>query len=199
MEHEIQETCYVESPEQATALLNPIRAEILSKLTEPASATEVARMINETPQRVNYHLKALEKVGLARRIGTRQVRNLVEVLYQSIARTFVISELLGWHPETVQRIKDQSSLSHLISTSDRIKRDALMLMDHSEQSEQIPSATLTMKVQLESEERRKQFVQDYVQAVQALVANYQSSNADDDTYNVILAIYPECGQGGDSK
>jgi DNA-binding transcriptional ArsR family regulator len=196
--HEFQETCYVESPEQATALLNPIRAEILSKLTEPASAAEVARMIGETPQRVNYHLKALEKVGLARRVGTRQVRNLVEVLYQSIARTFVISEMLGWKSEAVQRIKDQGSLSHLITISERIKRDALLLMEKSDQDEQIPSATLSMKVQLETVEKRNQFVRDYVALVKELVAKYQPQGEEDDAYNVILAVYPETGQGGDS-
>ncbi|ARU62887.1 ArsR family transcriptional regulator [Tumebacillus avium] len=199
MEHQIQETCYVESPEQATALLHPLRAEILSKLTEPASAAEVARMINDTPQRVNYHLKALEKVGLARRVGTRQVRNLVEVLYRSIARTFVISELLGLNPEAMQRIKDQSSLSHLITISDRIRRDALCLMEQSDQAEEIPSATLAMKLQLETEEKRNEFVREYVQLVQELVAKYQSPNPADDAYNVILAVYPDGGQGGDVK
>ncbi|TCP59245.1 helix-turn-helix protein [Tumebacillus sp. BK434] len=195
----IQETWYVELPEQATALLNPLRAEILSKLTDPASAAEVARMINDTPQRVNYHLKALEKVGLARRVGTRQVRNLVEVLYQSIARTFVISELLGLNQEAMQRIKDQSSLAHLITISDRIKRDALTLMEQCDQDVQIPSATLTMKLQLETEEKRQEFVRDYVQLVQELVAKYQSANLADEAYNVILAVYPDAGQGGDVK
>lgn len=41
MAHEQLETYVVESPEQAMALLNPLRAEILSRLAEPASAAEV--------------------------------------------------------------------------------------------------------------------------------------------------------------
>ena len=115
----IAETYVVDSSEQATVLLNPLRSEILSRLTEPASAAEVARQLNETPQRINYHLKALVKVGLAQRVGTRQVRNLVEVLFQSIARTFVLSDSLGWNAEKVKKMKDQGSLSHLITTTDR--------------------------------------------------------------------------------
>jgi DNA-binding transcriptional ArsR family regulator len=193
---DILETYLVESPEQAMALLNPLRAEILNRLTEPASAAEVARLINETPQRVNYHLKALEKAGLARRVGTRQVRNLVEVLYQAIARSFVLSESLNWNPETVQRLKDQGSLSHLISTSERIKRDALLLMEHSDEQAEIPSATLETTIRLRNREERHAFVQEYVSLVKQLVEKYQSAAEGDNAYNVIAAVYPQTSQGG---
>lgn len=189
--HEIRESYIVESPEQAMALLNPLRSEILTNLAEPASAAEVARVIKETPQRVNYHIKALEKVGLVTRVGTRQVRNLVEVLYQAIARTFVLSESLGWNPDTVQRMKDQGSLAHLIATSDRIKKDALLLLERSDENEAIPSASLQTKVHLANEEKRNAFIREYVEAVKKLVEKYQASSADHDAYNVVLAVYPD--------
>jgi DNA-binding transcriptional ArsR family regulator len=125
----IQETYLVELPEQASALINPLRAEILAQLKQPSSATEVAKKLKETPQRINYHLKTLEKVGLVSRVGTRQVRNLVEVLYQSIARTFLLAESLSIGKETIQKMKDQGSLLHLIHASERMKKDALHLME----------------------------------------------------------------------
>lgn len=188
------ETYLVESPEQAMALLNPLRAEILSRLAEPASAAEVARAINEIPQRVNYHLKALEKVGLVRRVGSRQVRNLVEVLYLAIARTYVLSEGLNWAGNTVQQIKDQGALSHLVTTAERIKRDALLLMERSDQEEDIPSATLDTSVRLASAEQRSAFVEEYVQLVNELVKKYQHSATGAETYQVILAVYPKGGE-----
>jgi DNA-binding transcriptional ArsR family regulator len=187
------ETYVVESPEQAMALLNPLRAEILSRLTEPASAAEVARGINEIPQRVNYHLKALEKVGLVRKVGSRQVRNLVEVLYLAIARTYVLSEALNWASDTVQQMKDQGALSHLVNTAERIKRDALALMERSDQEEQIPSATLDASIRLASAEQRSAFVEEYVQLVNQLVKKYQTQAQGQETYQVILAVYPKEG------
>jgi DNA-binding transcriptional ArsR family regulator len=57
---ELPNSYVVESPEQAMALLNPLRGEIVARLMEPASAAEVARQLGEQPQRVNYHLKALQ-------------------------------------------------------------------------------------------------------------------------------------------
>ncbi|MGG1660471.1 winged helix-turn-helix domain-containing protein [Brevibacillus sp. NRS-1366] len=193
MAHEQLETYVVETPEQAMALLNPLRAEILSRLVEPGSAAEVARGINEIPQRVNYHLKALEKVGLVRRVGSRQVRNLVEVLYLAIARTYVLSEGLNWVNETVQQMKDQGALSHLVHTAERIKRDALRLMERSDQEQEIPSATLDTSIRLASAEQRSAFVEEYVQLVNQLVEKYQSAAKGQETYQVILAVYPKEG------
>ncbi|WP_044640935.1 winged helix-turn-helix domain-containing protein [Risungbinella massiliensis] len=196
MEHKFLERHIVESPEQATALMNPLRAEILSNLRKPASASEVARNINESPQRINYHLKMLEKVGLVRKIGNRQVRNLVEVLYQGIAQTYVLAESLAWSPDTIQKIKDQSSLAHLIHTSDQIKKDALLLMERSDENEEIPSASLSMKVQLRDQQTREKFVQEYVDMVKELLQKYQATQqqVDGDPYQVVLAVYPEANQ-----
>ncbi|TQR30765.1 winged helix-turn-helix domain-containing protein [Brevibacillus brevis] len=195
MAHEQLETYVVEKPEQAMALLNPLRAEILSRLAAPASAAEVARGINEIPQRVNYHLKALEKVGLVRRVGSRQVRNLVEVLYLAIARTYVLSEGLNWGNDTVQQMKDQGSLSHLVQTAERIKRDAMLLLERSDQEVEVPSASLNASIQLASAEQRSAFVEEYVQLVNQLVAKYQPKEKGQETYQVVLAVYPK--QGGD--
>jgi DNA-binding transcriptional ArsR family regulator len=194
MKQAIQETYLVELPEQASALINPLRGEILAQLKQPGSATEVAKKLNETPQRINYHLKTLQKVGLVTKVGSRQVRNLVEVLYQSIAKTFLLAETLSISKETIQKIKDQGSLLHLIHTSERIKKDALLLMEQSDENEVIPSASLQMQVNLENETTREQFVEDYVSLVKDLVKKYQSNKQQAHPYQVILSVYPDLNQ-----
>jgi DNA-binding transcriptional ArsR family regulator len=197
MKPEMQETYVVEAPEQALTLLNPLRGDILSRLAEAGSATEVARALGETPQRVNYHLKALEKVGLVRRVGTRQVRNLVEVLFQAVAKTFVLSEALSMKPDTVRKLKDQGALAHLIQTADTIKREALLLMERSDAAQEVPSASLQLQVPLGDEAQRAAFVEEYVSLVQALVHKYAGDGgAGKDPYQVVLAVYPNPEAGG---
>ncbi|GGE13415.1 hypothetical protein GCM10011571_13580 [Marinithermofilum abyssi] len=169
----IQETYVVESQEQASCLLHPLRGEILSRLCSPASAAQVARSLNEPPQRINYHIKALEKANLVRRVGTRQVRNLVEVLYQAVARNYLLSDTLGWGADTVQKLKDQSSLRHVYTTAERLKRDALRLMEQTEAGQEIPSATLDAVIQLADENHREAFVQDYIRLMKQLIQKYQ--------------------------
>jgi len=197
MAQPMQETYLVELPEQASALIHPLRTEILAQLKEPSSATEVAKKLKETPQKINYHLKTLQKVGLVKKVGTRQVRNLVEVLFQSIAKTFLLAETLSISKETIQKIKDQGSLLHLIHTSERMKKDTLLLMQQADEKEHIPSASLQMQVNLSNESIREQFVEDYISVVQSLVRKYQTTDKQSHPYQVLLSVYPDPNQGSE--
>nr|WP_051318134.1 hypothetical protein [Cohnella thermotolerans] len=96
--------------------------------------------MGEVPQKINYHLKSQEKVGLVRRCGTRQVKNLIEVLYRAVARTYVIPDSFGWSDELTRRMKDQGALRQLLNVSDRIRQDALRLMDASDAEEVVRRA-----------------------------------------------------------
>lgn len=195
MMNDIQESYYIELPEQAMVLLNPLRGQILAQLMEPASAAEVARQLGETAQRINYHLKALEKAGLVRKTGTRQVRNLVEVLYRAVAKTFVLAESLSMKPETMQKMKDQSSLAHLITASERMKKDVLLLMEQSDADEIVPSAAMQLQVNLTDERQRAAFVEEYAALVQQLVERYGCSPEGSSLYHVMLAVYPKPQEG----
>lgn len=198
--HMLPEVYRLETPEQAMALLNPLRAEILRALAEPGSASEVGRQLGEAPQKINYHLKALEKVGLVRRSGTRQVRNLVEVLYQSIARTFVIPEAFGWSEDTVKRMKDQGALRHIITLSERMRDDALRLMEASDEAAELPSAAAESAVFLPDETSREAFLRDYAEAMKQLAARY-GAQAGAGKYRVMMAVYPhpDSEQGGEAN
>lgn len=210
---ELAETYTVVNPEQAVVLLNPLRGQIISHMRTPVSAAEIGRAMGETPQRINYHLKALEKVGLVRKIGTRQVRNLVEVLYQAIAKTFVLSDALGLEPATAKRMKEDASLSHLIGTSDKLKRDAMKLMEKTDSGETVHSASLSATISLAGEQARQSFVQEYLEAVRLLTEKYGAAlpalpeghpsddaadgSASRETYQVLVAVYPTIGEGED--
>jgi len=188
----LPEQLLVESAEQALALLNPLRAELLSRLDEPASASEIARTLGETPQRINYHIKTLEKAGLVRRTGSRQVKNLVEVLYQAVARTFVISDALAASAGARRKLPEQGALAGLVQTADRMRRDALLLLEQSEKKEraEIPSAVLTSAVRLASETDRQAFLREYLTAVEKVVSKYASLDEAGEAYTVSLAVYP---------
>jgi DNA-binding transcriptional ArsR family regulator len=191
----IKEVYRLENPEQALALLNPLRVEILRIMNEPASASEVGRQLRETPQKINYHLKSLEKVGLIQRSGSRQVKNLIEVLYQSISKNFIIPESFGWSEETVSRMKDQSALTHLITISERMRSDALQLMETSEESVAIPSAAMETEVYLPKEADRQAFIHDYAEAMKLLAEKY-CTDSHNNAFRVLMAVYPEPQQGG---
>lgn len=193
---DIADVYRLETPEQALALLNPMRADLLRLLAEPLSASEVARRMGETPQRINYHLKSLEKVELVRRSGTRQVRNLVEVLYRAVARTYVIPDSFGWPEELIRRMKDQGALRQLLNATDRIRQDALRLMDAADDAAEVPSAVVETSVALPDEATREAFLRDYAEAVRAVAEKYRLAEAAEGGFRAVLAVYPQIEQGG---
>src|SRR3989442_11463821 len=70
----MRDVMLIEQPEQAGALLNPIRLELLKRADEPRSCSELAEALGETPQKIYYHVKVLEQAGAIQKAEERRVR-----------------------------------------------------------------------------------------------------------------------------
>ena len=84
----MQDVLYIEDVNQAMTLLKPIRLEILKRLDEPRTCPELAEYFDETPQKIYYHVKALESAGLVEKVEERRVRGVVEGHYQASAHAY---------------------------------------------------------------------------------------------------------------
>jgi DNA-binding transcriptional ArsR family regulator len=73
-----------------SAPLAPLRQAVLEQLREPLSATEVAARLGETRQRVNYHVRALERGGLVELVEERPRRGCVERVVRATADAVVV-------------------------------------------------------------------------------------------------------------
>jgi DNA-binding transcriptional ArsR family regulator len=82
----MRDVVYLDQIEQAEALLKPQRIEVLRQLAEPRSCTEVAAGLDQTPQRVYYHVRRLLEAGLVRQVTERRVRGIREGIYQPAGR-----------------------------------------------------------------------------------------------------------------
>jgi beta-glucosidase len=63
---------------------------LLTRLRQPASATELADELSLGRQRVNYHLRALEAAGLLSLVEERQKRGCIERILLARAGAFVV-------------------------------------------------------------------------------------------------------------
>src|SRR5262245_53638880 len=87
---------FVEDAGRAAAMLNPLRLQLLEKLREPDSAAGLARQMKIPRQKINYHLRELEKHGLVEQVEERKRGNCVERIVRATARHYLISpEALG--------------------------------------------------------------------------------------------------------
>lgn len=74
--------------DQAAAMLDPMRLRLLSELAEPESASGLARRLSLPRQRINYHLKELEKAELIELVEERRKGNCTERIVQATARSY---------------------------------------------------------------------------------------------------------------
>lgn len=107
---------YVDDLRRAGVLLQPLRLRLLSLARRPASATELARTLGLSRQKVNYHVSALAGAGFLRPAGTRRRRNLTERRYQASAWSYVLHpSLLG--PVAATQLRESGETASATSST----------------------------------------------------------------------------------
>lgn len=179
----------VREPAQVRALNHPTRVAILDALRDPAAAATVARALGQPRQLVNYHMKALEEAGLIERVEERRKGNFIEVIYRSVARSFVVAAEASWTPRRAETIRQQHALGTLIDLGGRLQRDAARLLERATfEGVTIPSVAATAELRFLDEAARAAFVEGYVSALRSLVEQHASKEGE--PYRVVLAVYP---------
>jgi DNA-binding transcriptional ArsR family regulator len=183
------------------ALAHPLRVQVLEALREPAAAATVARRIGQPRQKVNYHLKELERAGLVQRVAERRVGNFVESVYRAVARSFVVSPEVTWGDgRRSEALQSQHSLETLVLLGEGLQQDAAALLDRAAfEGEQIASASVAADVHFADEAEREAFLNDYLRATAELLKQY--GKREGAPYRVLLAAYPQAGQepGGEGS
>jgi DNA-binding transcriptional ArsR family regulator len=111
---------YVDEPETVRIALSPIRRQLLELLREPSSATQLAAALELPRQRVNYHLKELEKAGLVELVEQRQRRGFTERILRASATIVVDPGVMG---RAFTAIHDQYAAEHLVEVAAGTVRD----------------------------------------------------------------------------
>src|SRR6201986_3742159 len=122
----MRDVVYLDQIERAEPLPKPQRFKVLRRLAEPRSCTEVAVEVDQTPQRVYYHVKRLLEAALVRQVAERRVRALHEGVYQAAGRSYWLS------PGLVDRIglrqtRDRLSLGYLVDLMEDVQADVAPL------------------------------------------------------------------------
>jgi DNA-binding transcriptional ArsR family regulator len=186
----------VEDAETARVLLSPARSRILAELRTPASATEVARRLGLPPARVNHHVQRLRDAGLVRRAGTRRIRNLIEIRYVALARTFVIAEALtpGGDARRALRREGRRPLRNLVALGERLAGESLALLDEAATAgRELSTYATSVDLVFADAAARAAFLADLLQAVHGLKEKYGASAPaePDERYTTVIACYPE--------
>ena len=98
----MQEVAVIDDPAAAEASLDPVRARLLAELAEPGSASTLGARVGMPRQKVNYHLRTLERHGLVELVEERRKGNCVERVVRATARSADVtssdSDGAAWSP-----------------------------------------------------------------------------------------------------
>jgi DNA-binding transcriptional ArsR family regulator len=189
----------IEDVSRASALLSPLRLEILSLARQPTSASELARVLKLPRQRVNYHVRELARSGLLRQAGRRRRRNMVEQRYVASADGYLLSpEILGAIGADWRRVENPSSTAYLLALCCQMETDLCRLRRGSDKTEKDASAlTLKSQFRFENDGRRQAFIRALREAVIRVVTEHTTpylrpggSPAPGLPYRLVLGCYP---------
>jgi len=179
--------------EQVGALLAGGRARMLEVLQHPHSAAGLARELGMKRQQVNYHVRELEKAGLAELVEERKKGNCVERVLRATARSYVISpEVLGQLGDAPRGLRDRFSSAYLLAVSGRTIRELGRLREAAKAAgKKLATLTLDSEVRFASAAQRNAFAKELTDALARLIVKYHdSATTGGRSFRVTLGAYP---------
>ncbi|MGH9315202.1 MAG: ArsR/SmtB family transcription factor [Vicinamibacterales bacterium] len=183
----------ITGPDRAVVALQRTRRQLLAHLAEPDSAAGLARRLGLPRQRLNYHLRELERQGLVELVEERRKGNCVERVVRATARAFVISpDALGELGPTPEAAADRFSATYLVSAAARTVRDVAALHAGAKRAgKRLSTFTLEADVRFATAEARARFAEELASAVAALAAKYHDERTPRGRrFRVLAAIHP---------
>ena len=183
----------IENAAAAEASLDPVRSRLLAELATPGSATTLAAKVGLPRQKVNYHLRTLERHGLVQLVEERRKGSMTERLMQATAASYVISPaaLAAVQPDP-DRSPDRLSAFWLLALAARLVRDVgSLLIGGRAAGKRIATFALDGEVRFASALDRAAFAEELSHAVAGLVAKYHDDDADAGRlHRIVVAIHP---------
>jgi DNA-binding transcriptional ArsR family regulator len=183
----------IEDAAAAEVSLDPVRARLLAELAEPASATMLSTRVGLPRQKVNYHLRALEKHGLVELVEERRKGNVTERMMRATAASYVISPtaLAAVQPDPA-RSPDRLSARWLLAVAGRLVRDVGLLITGAAKAQQrVATFALDGEVRFASAADRAAFAEELTTAVTTLVGKYHDETAEKGRrHRVVVAVHP---------
>lgn len=183
---------------RAAVLLKDPRRRILEMARSPLSAVEMAERLDETRQRVGYHVRVLADAGLLEDVEESRRGAMVEKSYRASARAYALApDLLGPLAARLEPGGDRESLVHLLGAVHEVQADlARVLSAHGSPTDRLPTLTLSSRIRLRDAERGA-FADALVRALTEVVAAHTAPFEDGDgapgegePFRLTLTLHP---------
>jgi DNA-binding transcriptional ArsR family regulator len=184
---------YLDEPDQVRVALSPLRRQLLQRLREPSSATQLAAALDLPRQRVNYHLRALEAAGLVELVEERQRRGCVERIVRAKPGALVVDPAVMAHPRDHEAqfatIQDQYAAEHLVGVAAATVRNVARMQAKADQTgKRLLTFTIEAEVRFAEPGDVHAFTDELAEAVRRTVARFDSAGGR--PYRLVAAGHP---------
>jgi DNA-binding transcriptional ArsR family regulator len=189
-------------PERAAVLLDRTRLQLLGELAAPRSAAAVARQLGLPRQRVNYHLRELERQRLVECVAEHARGSCVERSYRRSGDAYAVSSAaLGELAPKPDAVADRFSSDYQIALASRAVEELSTLQVGAQaQAQALPTFSLAVEVTFASAASRSQFAEELSAAVAALVQkHHDAASRGGRTYRFYVGAYPKPKAGAAGK
>jgi DNA-binding transcriptional ArsR family regulator len=196
----VHDVAVIDDPRAAEVSLDPVRARLLAELAEPGSATTLAKLVGLTRQKVNYHLRALERHGLVELVEERRKGNCTERVLRATAASYVISPsaLAAVEPDP-GRSPDRLSARWLLAVAARLVRDVgILIAGATTAGKRLATFAMDGEVRFASAADRAAFAEELAGAVTSLVSKYHDESATGGrAHRIVVAVHPTVHREGE--
>lgn len=182
----------IDRPAAAIAALDRTRSRILAELAEPGSASTVAATLGLPRQKVNYHLRLLERHGLVDLVEERPRRGLTERVVQATARAYVVAPPhLGRDAADPARA-DRLSSRYLIAVAARVVQEVTSLSRRADEAgRQLATLAMDTDICFADAADRAAFTRELSEAVATLAARYHDETSPAGRWHrLVVAAHP---------
>lgn len=156
--------------------LTPLRRQVLEALREPGSAATLAPVIGETRQRINYHLRELEKAGLVELVEERPRRGFTERVVKATARAVLMEPDVVGNLETATQ--DRFASDMLIAAAARTVSHVAEMREKAQAvGRRLVTFAIEADVAFETPADIERFANELADRIAELAAKYHSPTA----------------------
>lgn len=183
-------------------MFDPLRLQIIEHLRAPNSASGLAPIFRLSRQKMNYHLRELEKQGLVEQVDEKRKGNCVERILRATAKSYLINpEALGSLAIDPEKVQDKFSSAYLVGVLAQSIRDLATLRERAEKAKKrLATLTLQTEIRFASAEKLGAFADELAQIVMLLTAKYHDDKAESGRkFKLVLGSYPVNTKGEENQ
>lgn len=189
-----RDVAVIDTEAALAAIGNPVRRRLLAALAEaPDSASGLADRLDDSRQRVNYHLKALEAAGLVELAEERPQRGLTERLFRPVSRRFALDPSILGPLDAGESVPegDRWAAAYAIALVSRTLREVAALRGKAaEQRKRLAVAALDTTLRLGAPAAMEAFIDELARAIADVVARHDDPGAGSRSFRVTACSHP---------